>query len=176
MGLANESGWHYQICGIIRSKPTFGQNVSESTKDQTSEVAQLLARWQGGDARALSALFPHVYAELRRIAAAELRGQVGHETLQPTALVNDMFVRLLGAQTLEFSDRKHFFATAAGRNERERRIECKIISNSPKRAPAFETQLVTRFPRGVWDQCLLRLFAAHLTPASHHSLGFFGAH
>ncbi len=61
----------------------------------------------------MSTLLPLVYADLRRIAAQQLRSNVGHETLQPTALVNDLFVRLLGAQRLDISDRKHFFTTAA---------------------------------------------------------------
>jgi RNA polymerase sigma factor (TIGR02999 family) len=83
--------------------------VSEAAND----VTQLLQRWQHGDNAALASLLPHVYVELRRIAACELRGNSGHETLQPTALVNDMFLRLLGSAALDISNRKHFFATAA---------------------------------------------------------------
>jgi RNA polymerase sigma factor (TIGR02999 family) len=83
--------------------------VSEAAND----VTQLLQRWQQGDAAALSSLLPHIYAELRRIAASELRSNAGHETLQPTALINDMFLRLLGSEALDISNRKHFFATAA---------------------------------------------------------------
>ncbi len=81
--------------------------------EAANDVTQLLHRWQEGDASALASLLPHVYAELRRIAAAELRGNSGHETLQPTALVNDMFLRLLGSEALDITNRKHFFATAA---------------------------------------------------------------
>jgi RNA polymerase sigma factor (TIGR02999 family) len=84
-------------------------HVSEAA----NEVTQLLQRWQQGDAAALASLLPHVYVELRRIAASELRTHFGHETLQPTALVNDMFLRLLGSEALDISNRKHFFATAA---------------------------------------------------------------
>lgn len=76
-------------------------------------VTKLLQEWQAGDEASLDALLPHVYDELRRLAASELRGQQGHETLQPTALVNDVFVRLLGAARIDIANRKHFFATAA---------------------------------------------------------------
>lgn len=77
------------------------------------EVTRLLRQWQSGDEASLDALLPHVYAELRRLAAHALRGQQGHDTLQPTALVNDVFVRLLGAARLNITNRKHLFTTAA---------------------------------------------------------------
>lgn len=80
---------------------------------QEFEVTQLLRQWQGGDAAALESLLPLVYDELRRIAAHELRVNRGHETLQPTALINDVFVRLLGAGSLDIANRKHLFTTAA---------------------------------------------------------------
>lgn len=76
-------------------------------------MTTLLRRWQDGDADALDALLPHVYDELRRLAAHELRGHRQHDTLQPTALVHDVFVRLLGASRLDITDRRHLFTTAA---------------------------------------------------------------
>jgi RNA polymerase sigma factor (TIGR02999 family) len=78
----------------------------------TASVTELLATWRTGDTSALDALLPLVYAELRALAASQLRGQ-GHDTLQPTALVHDVFVRLLGAQRIDISSRKHLFTTAA---------------------------------------------------------------
>ena len=80
---------------------------------QEFEVTQLLRQWQDGDAAALESLLPLVYDELRRIAAHELRVNRGHETLQPTALINDVFVRLLGTGSLDIANRKHLFTTAA---------------------------------------------------------------
>lgn len=77
------------------------------------DVTGWLMRWSKGDADSLERLLPYVYSDLRRIAASELRGNLGHDTLQPTALINDVFVRLLGAEKLDISNRKHFFATAA---------------------------------------------------------------
>jgi RNA polymerase sigma factor (TIGR02999 family) len=77
------------------------------------DITGWLARWGEGDLAALDRLLPQVYDELRRLAAHELRGHRHHDTLQPTALVHDVFVRLLGARSVDIRDRKHLFTTAA---------------------------------------------------------------
>jgi RNA polymerase sigma factor (TIGR02999 family) len=77
------------------------------------EITQLLRRWHAGDAEALDVLLPQVYDELRRLAAHELRGHAHHDTLQPTALINEVFARLLGAASVDIANRKHLFTTAA---------------------------------------------------------------
>ena len=77
------------------------------------DITQLLRRWHAGDSTALEVLLPQVYAELRQLAAHELRGHRHHDTLQPTALLNDVFVRLLGAQQVDIQNRKHLFTTAS---------------------------------------------------------------
>lgn len=79
---------------------------------ESSEITVLLRRWHGGDNDALTALLPQVYAELRQLAALELRGQSGH-TLQPTALLHEVFARLLSAEKVDIQNRKHLFTTAA---------------------------------------------------------------
>lgn len=81
--------------------------------DSPSEITQLLRRWHDGDAASLDALLPQVYDELRQLAAHTLRGHQHHDTLQPTALVNEVFARLLGAQRVDIANRKHLFTTAA---------------------------------------------------------------
>lgn len=58
-------------------------------------------------------LIPLVYAELRRIAARQLRGERAGHTLQPTALVHEAFLRLVGQDSSNWQNRAHFFATAA---------------------------------------------------------------
>lgn len=78
-----------------------------------AEITQLLRRWHGGDTASLDALLPRVYDDLRRLAAHELRGHKHHDTLQPTALVNEVFARLLGAAKVDLVSRKHLFTTAA---------------------------------------------------------------
>jgi RNA polymerase sigma factor (TIGR02999 family) len=77
------------------------------------DITGWLARWGEGDLAALDRVLPQVYDELRRLAAHELRGHRHHETLQPTALVHDVFVRLLGAGAVDIHNRRHLFTTAA---------------------------------------------------------------
>jgi RNA polymerase sigma factor (TIGR02999 family) len=87
--------------------------VSESSPASSAEITVLLQRWQAGEETVLDELLPLVYQDLRQLAASQLRGHPGHHTLQPTALVNDLMLRLLGAKQLNFASRKHFFVTAA---------------------------------------------------------------
>ncbi len=77
------------------------------------EVTRILEEIQQGDESAVRRLFPLVYEELRRMAAAYLgRERPGH-TLQPTALVHDAFLKLVGREEGQFAGRGQFFAVAA---------------------------------------------------------------
>src|SRR5215208_5135814 len=77
------------------------------------DVTVLLAEWGRGNADALNELLPLVYAELRRIAARQLRSErVGH-TLQPTALVHEVYLRLVDQRNVDWRNRAHFFGVAA---------------------------------------------------------------
>ena len=75
-------------------------------------VTRLLADWQAGDKSAFDQLAPHVYDELRRVAASYMRRENAGMTLQTTALVNETYLKLAAAK-LSFEDRSHFFALAA---------------------------------------------------------------
>ena len=75
-------------------------------------VTALLRRWRGGDRAALDALVPLVYAELKRVAEGYLRRERG-ATLQPTALVHEAYLKLIGGADVDWQDRRHFFAAAA---------------------------------------------------------------
>lgn len=77
------------------------------------EITELLAAARSGDARSLDAVFAAVYPTLRTLAAARLRTACGESTLSPTALVNEAYLKLIGASALDLSDRHHFFACAA---------------------------------------------------------------
>jgi RNA polymerase sigma factor (TIGR02999 family) len=79
----------------------------------TPDVTQLLVKWREGDSAALGALMPMVYAELRRVARARLRGEDGARSLQTTALVHEAYLRLVDINQLTFENRAHFFAIAA---------------------------------------------------------------
>ena len=73
----------------------------------------MLKAWSDGDAAALDRLTPIVYAELHRIARRNLAGEREGHLLQPSALVNEAFVRLLGGAPVEWASRAHFFAVSA---------------------------------------------------------------
>lgn len=77
------------------------------------EVTALLAEWSRGDPRVLERLMPLLYDELRRLAGALLRGERSGHTLQPTALVHEAFLRLLGERRVDAPARARFFAVAA---------------------------------------------------------------
>jgi RNA polymerase sigma factor (TIGR02999 family) len=70
-------------------------------------------RWSGGDLSARDALVPLVYDELRRIARRCLGGQGPGNTLQPTALVHEAYLRLVRSESIQVRDRVHFFSLAA---------------------------------------------------------------
>jgi RNA polymerase sigma factor (TIGR02999 family) len=76
------------------------------------EITRQLKRWQDGDEGALAALTPLIYPELRRVAAIQLSREGSAHTWQPTELVNETFLRLMGNQP-SVSGRSHFFALAA---------------------------------------------------------------
>jgi len=76
------------------------------------EVTMLLAAWSKGDADALNKVMPLVYAELHRIARRAWSQQQNNNTLQPTALINEAYLKLAKAESASFQDRCHFFAVA----------------------------------------------------------------
>jgi RNA polymerase sigma factor (TIGR02999 family) len=80
---------------------------------ERGEITQRLARWAQGDRAALDSLMPEIYGKLRRIADGYLRRERGGHTLQPTALVNEAWLRLAGESALTFESRDRFFALAA---------------------------------------------------------------
>jgi len=79
----------------------------------SGEATMLLNRLRGGDADAGRELLPVLYDELKRIAARQFHGQAPGHTLQPTILVHEAFLRLVGKPAAAFEDRAHFFAVAA---------------------------------------------------------------
>ena len=80
---------------------------------QRTQVTSLLLDWRRGDAAALERLIPLVYDELRRVARAHLRREPADRTLQTTALVHEVYLRLVDLNELTLHDRTHCFAVAA---------------------------------------------------------------
>jgi len=92
--------------------------ISQSRKrwfmaDGDGEVTQLLERWREGDPDVLEDLIPLVYGQLHRIAKCYMRGEREDHTLQPTALVNEVYMRLLNQRKVTWHDRGHFYTFAA---------------------------------------------------------------
>ena len=81
--------------------------------DVPSSVTELLDEWGGGDEEARRRLLEVAYRELRRLAGAQLRSERSGHTLQPTALVNEAYLRLVEQDRVEWSHRGQFFAVAA---------------------------------------------------------------
>lgn len=82
--------------------------------DMQSEVTHLVQQWSAGETAALDRLLPMVYAELRRLARIQLGKQQGHDTLQATALVNDVLLKLMGREAPQaLQSGAHLYNTAA---------------------------------------------------------------
>ena len=78
-----------------------------------SDVTQILERVERGDAKAAEELLPLVYEELRRLATHKMALELPGNTLQPTALVHEAWLRLVGAPAQDWHSRNHFFMAAA---------------------------------------------------------------
>jgi RNA polymerase sigma factor (TIGR02999 family) len=77
------------------------------------DLTRLLLAWRDGEPGALDRLAPLVYDELRRQARRQLRGERAGHTLQPTALVHEAFLRLVGQRRAQWQNREQFFAVAS---------------------------------------------------------------
>ena len=92
-----------------------------------SEATQILQAIEQGDAKAAEQLLPLVYDKLRKLAAHKMANEVPGQTLQPTALVHEAYLRLVGAKDRQWNSRGHFFAAAA---EAMRRI---LVENARRK-------------------------------------------
>jgi RNA polymerase sigma factor (TIGR02999 family) len=81
---------------------------------QPGDITTLLAAARAGDADSQGKLFEVVYRQLRTMAAGQMRNERPGHTLQPSALVNEAYLRLLGRTDVSWENRAHFFSTAAG--------------------------------------------------------------
>jgi RNA polymerase sigma factor (TIGR02999 family) len=81
--------------------------------EEARNITQLLKAWSQGDESALERLTPLVYARLRRLAWHHLRRERAGLTLQGTALVHELYLRLVDTSDIEWQDRAHFYAVAS---------------------------------------------------------------
>jgi RNA polymerase sigma factor (TIGR02999 family) len=79
----------------------------------SAEVTELLQKWTNGEEQALDRLVPQIHRELRKLAASYLRRERLNHTLQPTALVNEAFLKLIDQRAVKWQNRAHFFGIAA---------------------------------------------------------------
>jgi RNA polymerase sigma factor (TIGR02999 family) len=79
----------------------------------SAEVTRLLQDWTNGETQALDRLVPQIQRELRKLAASYLRKERPDHTLQPTALVNEAFLKLIDQRAVRWQNRAHFFGIAA---------------------------------------------------------------
>jgi RNA polymerase sigma factor (TIGR02999 family) len=148
------------------------------------QVTDWLAAWRSGDLDAREQLFAVVYPQLRQIAARFLRQERANHTLDPTALVNELALRLLGSAPLAYKDRSHFFALAAQMMRRilvdyararvagkrggvQQRVTLSSIADDLGAAPQSEDLLVL-------DDALSNLERADPRAAQVVELRFFG--
>ncbi|MDX2151472.1 MAG: sigma-70 family RNA polymerase sigma factor [Bryobacteraceae bacterium] len=106
-----------------------------------NDVTHLLMRWKAGDAAAMEALTQMVYRELRQLAQRYLSDERGATTLQPTALVHELYVRLVSQELPDWESRGHFFGIAAHRM-RQILVEHARKSRAAKRGSGVEASSI----------------------------------
>ena len=128
------------------------------------DVTALLDGWSRGDRRALDRLLPLVYAELRRVAARQLRRERAGHTLQPTALVHEAYLRLVEQRNVDWQNRAHFYGVAAQVMRRilvdhARRQKARKRGNGAQRVPIEDIaeRAATEVPVLALDYALGRL-------------------
>lgn len=80
---------------------------------RAGEITELLREWSEGRPDAIERLFDVVYPQLRQIAGALFRGESPENLLQPTIVVNELFLKLIRQRSLRFEDREHFYSLSA---------------------------------------------------------------
>lgn len=155
-------------------------------RETASGLTALLQAWSLGDASALERLTPIVYSELRRLAHLQMAGERPGHVLQPSALVNEAFIRLMGTAGGEWEGRRQFFAAAArlmrqvlvdvaraeeaqkrgGRDAQVKVIEMDELSQ-PQPSVSLEYMIAI-------DEALTRLETLDRTQAQVVELRFFG--
>lgn len=146
------------------------------------DLTRLLLAWRDGEPGAIDRLAPLVYDELRRQARLQLRGERAGHTLQPTALVHEAFLRLVGQSRAQWQNREQFFAVAS-RAMRRVLVDHARARMAAKRGDGqtfvvLDEARAASAPPGVdvlaLDQALDRLAAIDLRQARVVELRYFG--
>jgi RNA polymerase sigma factor (TIGR02999 family) len=107
---------------------------------ENGNITLLLRQWGSGDTSALEDLFPLVYPQLKQIARSLFRGERPESILQPTILVNELYLKLLRNHSLKLEDRAHFYSLAA-RLMRRVLLDQARMENRQKRDGGLPVQL-----------------------------------
>jgi RNA polymerase sigma factor (TIGR02999 family) len=156
--------------------------MKASATDRANGVSGLLQAWGRGDVEARDELFPQVYRELRRLAAAYLRRERPDHSLPPTALVHEAYLRLVGQKRVAWQNRAQFFGIAA---QMMRRV---LVDHARERQAAkrggvairvlLDDQIGAAHPRDcellVLDQALTELTQRDARLAQVVELRYFG--
>jgi RNA polymerase sigma factor (TIGR02999 family) len=154
--------------------------------DHAADVTRLLREWREGDQAAGDRAMGIVYGELRAIAEARMRGERPGHTLQSTALVHEAYVRLAGAD-LSWTDRRHFFATAArtmrrvltdhararGREKRGAGLDRVTLAGVPAGGDGAEDPVAVRLDMVALDEAIEALAELDPRKASAVDLHYF---
>lgn len=146
-----------------------------------NDVTDLLARWHRGDRDAFAELMPLVYGELRRLAEHYMRLEHADHTLQPTALVHEAYLRLVGSERQAFNNRVHFYGAAAQAmrrilvdHARRRRAQKRGDDPAMVSLESIGAGVDVRHDLVALDEALTRLAAMAPRPAQVVELRFFG--
>ena len=115
--------------------------------DSAGDVTRILRRWSEGDTSGRDELIEQIYAELKRVARSQLSRERANHTLQPTALVNEAYLKLLGVERIDVNDRVHFIAVAA-RMMRQILIDSGRRKQAGKRNPEPPPSVLLGTPSG----------------------------
>jgi RNA polymerase sigma-70 factor, ECF subfamily len=83
------------------------------SQESPSDITQLLIQMTDGNTEAVNQILPLIYSELRKLASSYLRRERSNHTLQPTALVNEAYIKLIDQKKVKWQNRAHFFGIAA---------------------------------------------------------------
>ena len=152
------------------------------TNLMSQQITQLLLAWGNGDEAALGQLMPLVYNELRKVAARHLRRQHSNHTLQTTALVNEVYMRLIDSNQVRWQNRAHFFAVSAQLMRRIlvdfARARHNLKRGGGAQQVSLDEALVVAPERGAdllaLDEALTRLQALNARQAQVVELRYFG--
>jgi RNA polymerase sigma factor (TIGR02999 family) len=147
----------------------------------SDDVTQLLIDWNHGDTEAVGKLMPIIYAELRKLAAHYLSKERVNHTLQPTALVHEVYLQLIETSRVNWQNRAHFFGAAA-RSMRHILVDHARSHQAAKRGGGYRVsigeEMVIAQPREIdlvaLDDALNRLAELDMQQSRIVELKFFG--